>query len=92
MARDVHRCGTVDYQQIENDNIANQIHRFIIDYGKFILNWYIAWNILSSNIVLRSSGKELLKNRISLYVWIYENGAEEFGHYHTYFTSISLLF
>ena len=28
----------VDYQQIENDNIANQIHGFTIDYGKFILN------------------------------------------------------
>ena len=28
---------TVDYQQIENSNIANQIHRFTIDYGKFIL-------------------------------------------------------
>ena len=37
VARDVHRCGTVDYQQIENDNIANQIHRFTVDYGKFIL-------------------------------------------------------
>ena len=30
-------CVTVDYQQIENDNIANQIHGFTIDYGKFIL-------------------------------------------------------
>ena len=28
---------TVDYQQIVNDNIANQIHGFAIDYGKFIL-------------------------------------------------------
>ena len=37
MTRDVHWCVTVDYQQIENDNIANQIHRFTIDYGKFIL-------------------------------------------------------
>ena len=36
--RDVHWCVTVDYQQIENDNIANQIHGFTIDYGKFILN------------------------------------------------------
>ena len=34
---DVHQCVTVDYQQIANDNIANQIHRFAIDYGKFIL-------------------------------------------------------
>ena len=30
-------CETVFYQQIENDNIANQIHGFTIDYGKFIL-------------------------------------------------------
>ena len=28
---------TVFYQQIENDNTANQIHRLKIDYGKFIL-------------------------------------------------------
>ena len=28
---------TVFYQQIENGNIANQIHGFTIDYGKFIL-------------------------------------------------------
>ena len=34
----VHCCLTVDYQQIANDNIANQIHGFTIDYGKFILN------------------------------------------------------
>ena len=36
--RDVHWCVTVFYQQIENSNIANQIHGFTIDYGKFILN------------------------------------------------------
>ena len=30
--RDVHCCVTVDYQQIGNDNIANQIHGFTIDY------------------------------------------------------------
>ena len=28
---------TVFYQQMENGNIANQIHGFTIDYGKFIL-------------------------------------------------------
>ena len=28
---------TVVYQQTDNDNIANQIHGFTIDYGKFIL-------------------------------------------------------
>ena len=37
MTRDVHWCVTVFYQQIENSNIANQIHGFTIDYGKFIL-------------------------------------------------------
>ena len=35
--RDVHRCVTVDYQQIVDSNIANQVHGFTIDYGKFIL-------------------------------------------------------
>ena len=35
--RDVHWFVTVFYQQIENGNIANQIHAFTIDYGKFIL-------------------------------------------------------
>ena len=35
--RDVHWCETVFYQQIENGKIANQIHGFTIDYGKFIL-------------------------------------------------------
>ena len=37
VTRDVHWCVTVDYQQIANGNIANQIHGFTIDYGKFIL-------------------------------------------------------
>ena len=35
--RDMHWCVTVDYQQIENGNIAKQIHGFTIDYGKLIL-------------------------------------------------------
>ena len=37
MTHNVHWCVTVDYQQIANDNIANQIRGFTIDYGKFIL-------------------------------------------------------
>ena len=37
MTRVVHRCVTVFYQQIEGGNIANHIHGFTIDYGKFIL-------------------------------------------------------
>ena len=36
-------CVTVDYQQIANDNIANQIQGFTIDYGKFILIAIIEW-------------------------------------------------
>ena len=39
---DVHWCVTVDYQQIVDSNIANQIHGFTIDYGKFILITYIS--------------------------------------------------
>ena len=38
---DVQWCVTIDYQQIEYDNIANQIHEFVIDYGKFILKMFI---------------------------------------------------
>ena len=38
---DVHWCVTVDYWQIANDNIANQIHGFTVDYGKFILKGVI---------------------------------------------------
>ena len=48
--RDVHWCVTVFYQQIENSNIANQIHGFTIDYGKFILN----------TLNVRSRGKQLV--------------------------------
>ena len=40
--RDVHWCVAVDYQQIANGNVANQIHGFTIDYGKFILKPVIA--------------------------------------------------
>ena len=37
MTCDEHLCVNVFYQQIENSNIANQIHGFTIDYDKFIL-------------------------------------------------------
>ena len=37
VTRDVYWCVIVFYQQIENSKIANQIHGFTIDYGKFIL-------------------------------------------------------
>ena len=41
VTRDVHWCVTGFYQQIEISNVANQIHGFTIDYGKFILIWII---------------------------------------------------
>ena len=49
-------------QQIANDNIANQIHGFIIDYGKFILMFIVRHlgydeknkNVLS-NLIQQSS-------------------------------------
>ena len=41
---DVHWCVTVDYQQIVDSNIANQIHGFTIDYGKFILITIRLWD------------------------------------------------
>ena len=47
VTRDVQRCVTVDYQQLANGNIANQIYGFTIDYGKFILIYIIA-NYVSS--------------------------------------------
>ena len=37
VTRDVHWCVTGFYQQIEISNVANQIHGFTIDYGKFTL-------------------------------------------------------
>ena len=37
VTRHVYWCVTIDYQRIANGNIANQIHGFSIDYGKFIL-------------------------------------------------------
>ena len=40
-------CVTVFYQQIENGNIANQIHGFAIDYGIFILKRLIIHEMLS---------------------------------------------
>ena len=44
--RDMHWCVTVFYQRIENGNIANQIHGFTKDYGKFILIHDIMLNLI----------------------------------------------
>ena len=59
MTRDVHCCVTVDYQQIANDNIANQIHGFTIDYGKFIL---IRNN--TQTAVINMTKNRMLENKI----------------------------
>ena len=48
VTRDVHWCITVDYQQIENGNIAHQIHGFTIDYGKFVLMFITIHRTLDS--------------------------------------------
>lgn len=32
-----HACDYIDFQQIVYGNIANQIHGFTTDYGKFVL-------------------------------------------------------
>ena len=48
VTRDVHWYVTVDYQQIANGKIANQIHGFTIDYGKFILIGYIIHNSVAT--------------------------------------------
>ena len=50
--RDVHRCVTVFYRQIENGTVANQIHGFTIDYGKFILIQDIMRQTNSINVSL----------------------------------------
>ena len=56
MTRDVHRCVTVDYQQIVDGNIANQIHGFTIDYGKFIL---ILFTVIRNLSTMCNPGVEL---------------------------------
>ena len=50
--RDVHWFVTVDYQQIGNGNIANQIHGFTIDYGKFILIVYSFYISKKTSLIL----------------------------------------
>ena len=61
VTRDVHWCVTVDYQQIANGNIANQITGFTIDYGKFILKS----NIERLSCIFLTHG--YLENNISQY-------------------------
>ena len=56
VTRDVHWCVTGFYQQIEISNIANQIHGFTIDYGKFILICFIVhWTKKNGSYVFASS-------------------------------------
>ena len=43
--------------KIENDNIANQIHGFTIDYGKFILNSVSTRQISDVTLELRATNQ-----------------------------------
>ena len=47
---DVHWCVTVDYQQIVDSKIANKIHGFTIDYGKFILIHNSNYSVMATKI------------------------------------------
>ena len=70
VTRDVHWCLTVDYQQIANSNIANQIHGFTIDYGKFILKKFISSRvILHVQVVLKIDYEN--KKSSQRYLWAY---------------------
>ena len=62
LTRDVHWCVTVDYQHIANGNIANQIHGFTIDYGKFILTSF-------SNDNNSTKDARLLRNDILIQIY-----------------------
>ena len=70
VARDVHWCVTVDYQQIANGNIANQIHEFTIDYSKFILISSSSLWQSSINGDEAESWKFKLADFICLYFWV----------------------
>ena len=70
--RDVHWCVTVFYQQIENGNLANQIHGFTIDYGKFILIKNIALRGSSHSVVqfwFKFTKKSISKIKQSSLLW-----------------------
>ena len=42
----------VDYQQIVDGNIVNQIHGFTIDYGKFILIVFMEYNVQNFSFIV----------------------------------------
>ena len=73
VTRDVHWCVTVDYQQIANGNIANQIHRFTIDYSKFIIISGIVSSpgIVYKQVVQSSVTHILLKTELLLMLAYY---------------------
>ena len=69
VTRDVHWCVTVDYQQIANDNIGNQIHGFAIDYGQFILIIFILQQATVENIVSTSRDSRKTAVKGNIYRW-----------------------
>ena len=58
VTRNVHWCVTVFYQQMENSDIANQIHGFTIDYGKFILISVMQQQVRADSLTNISLGKK----------------------------------
>ena len=63
MRSDVNWYVTVDCQQIANGNIANQIHGFTIDYGKFILI------IITKNLDEENTDEGYSSNNVISHQW-----------------------
>ena len=61
---DVRCCVTVDYRPIGNGKIANQIHGFKIDYGKFILILDIAEILIWQFVLISFFANQALSLKI----------------------------
>ena len=75
VTRAVHWCVTVFYQQIENSNIANQIHGFTIDYGKFILTSYRNTSVFRVLPNFPECFYNLIETRSPRFLFLLENTA-----------------
>ena len=80
MTRDVHWSVTVFYQQIENSNIANQIHGFTTDYSKFILISIITSSQVNASLCsLQYALNEQLTSTKSSHPWFSQNRRQTLG-------------
>ena len=87
VTRDVHWCVTVFYQQIENSNIANQIHGFTIDYGKFILISVMQQQVRADSLTNISLGKKTTWRSATL-AMLWQHSWSTIGQTHEKLTSI----